>query len=138
MGVRKMPKATVGAIITKGRKPNLQILLTKRNIEPYENFWCLPGGHIDNGEKAIDAVVREVKEETGLCFNPQFFDYFDEILPAIGFYAVVMIYVGEAAGEIDIQEDEVADIRWFHLEEALKLDLAFEHNKVLKRYSEVS
>ena len=133
-----MPKATVGAIITKGHGLEQQILLTKRNIEPYKGYWCLPGGHIDEYEYAIDAVVREVKEETGLDFSPQFFHYFDEILPEIKFHAVVVIFTGEAEGDINIQEEEVADIKWFALKEALNLKLAFEHNKAIAHYSESS
>lgn len=63
------PRVTCGAIIEKKGK----ILLTKRNVEPYKNYWCLPGGHIEWGEKAEEAIRREVKEETGLDFKPKFF-----------------------------------------------------------------
>ena len=42
---------------------NGQILLC-RNVE--HGFWYLPGGHIDFGESARDALAREFIEETGL------------------------------------------------------------------------
>ena len=32
-------------------------------------FWCLPGGHIHLGEDSKSAVLREIKEEVGICFD---------------------------------------------------------------------
>lgn len=32
----------------------------------YVDLWSLPGGGVDHGETPVEAVVREVKEETGL------------------------------------------------------------------------
>ncbi|KNX39200.1 NUDIX hydrolase [Luteipulveratus halotolerans] len=33
-------------------------------------WWILPGGGIDPGESDLEAVLREVREETGLCLRP--------------------------------------------------------------------
>ena len=40
-----------------------RVLLTQRRDLP---FWCLPGGQLEAGETPMEAVVREVAEETGL------------------------------------------------------------------------
>lgn len=40
-----------------------RLLLTRRTDD---HRWCLPGGGIDAGEAVAEAIVREVKEETGL------------------------------------------------------------------------
>jgi len=42
------------------------IALVKRLKEPYAGRWAFPGGLINYGEETVKAVVREVKEETGL------------------------------------------------------------------------
>ncbi|MEL6520947.1 MAG: NUDIX domain-containing protein [Pseudomonadota bacterium] len=42
------------------------ILMIKRQKEPGRGLWALPGGHIDSGETALEAVVRELYEEAGL------------------------------------------------------------------------
>ncbi len=50
---------------------NHNILLMKRNKFGLQ-FYCLPGGGIDMGETADQAVVREIKEETSLkVANPR-------------------------------------------------------------------
>ena len=126
-----MPIATVAAIITN---KDGEILLTRRNIEPFKGQWCLPGGHIDENEKALDAVIREAKEETGLDFEAEFFVYADEIIPEYDWHAVVLVFAGKGRGELAAQEREVTEIDWFSLDEASSLPLAFVHNQILDEY----
>src|SRR5688572_23431427 len=129
-----MPNTTVAAIIN-GAEPNQRkILLTRRNHDPYNQFWCLPGGHIDRNEPAHAAVIREVREETGLDFAAQFFKYFDEIIPEHQIHAVVLVFTGQGLGQLRTQADEVSDIGWFTLSEAQALPLAFKHNEILAAY----
>lgn len=45
-----------------------QILLVERNYGP--NNWTTPGGRADPGESPLDALVREVEEETGYRISP--------------------------------------------------------------------
>ena len=56
------------------------------------------GGHIDRYEPAREAVIREVREETGLEFDGRFLGYVDEIIPERGLHAVAMVFGGGGSG----------------------------------------
>lgn len=46
------------------------LLLRRANyMKTFRGKWCLPGGHIDKGEESKDAIIRELKEETGIIIN---------------------------------------------------------------------
>lgn len=47
---------------------NGAVLLCHRHPdrEWYPNVWDVPGGHIDDGESPMDALVREIREELGI------------------------------------------------------------------------
>ncbi|HKN54020.1 MAG TPA: NUDIX domain-containing protein [Amycolatopsis sp.] len=47
-----------------------RLLLIKRANEPGRGRWSLPGGRVEPGETDAEAVVREVREETGLEVTP--------------------------------------------------------------------
>ncbi|MEI6757828.1 MAG: NUDIX hydrolase [Chlorobium sp.] len=132
-----MAKATVAAIITPDDERLDLILLTKRNVPPFKGQWCLPGGHIDDYETAEEAVVREVKEETGLLFRePVFLHFFNELFPEYHFHAVALAFYGKGIGSAELMPDEVEQISWVPLHEALALPLAFNHNQIVQLYAQ--
>ena len=57
----KRPVPAVGVICFRGD----EVLLIRRGTPPREGEWSLPGGHIEWGERAVDAALRELHEETG-------------------------------------------------------------------------
>jgi 8-oxo-dGTP diphosphatase len=58
----KSPSLAVDGVIIKEDR----ILLIKRKNEPYKDKWAIPGGFVEYGETTENAVLREIKEETGL------------------------------------------------------------------------
>lgn len=60
------PRVGVGAVMVhEGR-----VLLVKRGKEPLRGRWVVPGGTVEAGESLHDALVREVREETGITVRP--------------------------------------------------------------------
>ncbi len=61
MGRRESVELTVLCLIHRGQ----ELLLQNRVKEDWKGY-ALPGGHVEPGESFVDAVVREMREETGL------------------------------------------------------------------------
>ena len=132
-----MPKATVTAVVCPETGSPRTILLTRRNVSPFNGSWCLPGGHIDDYESATRAIQREVLEETGLGFETSAcLGWFEEIFPEHRFHAIVVAFSGTGTGSMHMQPEEVTEIGWFELDAALDMPLAFNHNLVLSRYAQ--
>ena len=61
------PKPTATAVCVDG---DGRVLLTRRAIEPNAGAWDLPGGFVDEHEHPLDALRRELREETGYEVEP--------------------------------------------------------------------
>ena len=99
----------MGAVIRddKGR-----LLLVKRGHEPGAGLWSLPGGRIEPGETDAEALVREMREETGLVIEPG--PLLGTVRRSAGNGAVLDIrdYAAIVTGGTLIPGDDAAGARW--------------------------
>jgi len=87
-------------MITKEDK----VLLQNRVKKDWKGY-TLPGGHIEPGESFVDAVIREMKEETGLTiYNPKLCGIKQFPIDG-GRYLVVLYKTDEFSGELISSEE---------------------------------
>src|SRR5215216_4573510 len=67
-GKHKNPIPAVDFLISKDN--NSKILLVRRKNDPFKGMLSIPGGFVNEGETAEDAMRREAKEETSLIVEP--------------------------------------------------------------------
>jgi len=65
--LNSQPIAAVAALVRRDER----ILLVKRRHPPNQDLWVLPGGKIQWGETAVQALEREIMEECGICIDIQ-------------------------------------------------------------------
>ena len=118
MSERRVP--CVGAIITGGGR----ILLIRRGHEPEAGRWSLPGGRIEAGETDQQALVREVREETGLEVAPGRLIGAVDRPAAGGRVLVISDYAATVTGGVLRAGDDADDARWFSVRELDSLPLS--------------
>lgn len=123
---QKSPVIAVDAVITLS---NESVVLVRRRYPPFQNHWALPGGMVEIGETVEEALMREVKEETGLSV---------ETIRLIGVFSnptrdprghVVSIafHVRRVKGELRISSETTEVKAFFTPPEKL----AFDHRQIL-------
>ena len=114
-----------GGVVVRSAADGQRFLVAQASRNP--DHWVLPKGHIDPGETAEEAAVREVREETGVVA---------EIVSELGVdsYSLpheevrALYYLMRFASEGPADEDRA--LRWLDLEEARRT-LSFEGARVL-------
>lgn len=98
-----------------------QVLLIKRGRQPRMGEWSLPGGRIEPGERAVDAALRELREETGVEAEILgLVDVVDGLFPEHGRHYVLIDYVARWMGGEPVAGDDAAEAAFMPVEEALR------------------
>ena len=130
MGKYRNPSLTTDIFIFDD---DLNFILIKRKNEPYKDYWALPGGFVDYGECVEDAAIREALEETSINV---------ELKELVGVYSdpsrdprghtVSITYTARGYMKKMNAADDACDICLFKQEDLEKINLAFDHAKIIK------
>ena len=103
-----------------------RLLLIRRANDPGSGQWSLPGGRVEPGESDETAVIRELREETGL-----------DVIPGTLIGTVtrgpfeIHDYACEIAGGVLTAGDDASDARWSDAADLAALEAAGELGDLL-------
>lgn len=99
---------------------NGRYLLQDRIKNDWKGY-TLPGGHIEPGESIVDAVIREMQEETGLTINHPHLCGVKQFPLEEGRYIVFLFETEEFEG--DLRSSEEGTMHWIDERELSKVNL---------------
>ena len=128
------PFVGVGALI----KRNDEILIVKRGNEPGKGLWSVPGGLVETGETLIEAVKREIKEETGLKIKVlKLIDVLENIVRdengKVRFHYVLIDFLAEPIGGKLTPRSDILDAKWVRISDLDKFKVTNTLRKLLKK-----
>jgi ADP-ribose pyrophosphatase YjhB (NUDIX family) len=119
---------------------NYKVLSIKRGRPPFVGMWANPGGNIDEGEKPLDAAVRELEEETNLVIDPGHFYYvgaFDKPYRDPRNKNCVSHAFVIVLDEIPVVKagDDATECTWNDVsyDGDVTVDMAFDHSEIIKK-----
>lgn len=112
---REYPRAPifgVGAVIMH----NSRVLVARRAHPPLKGHWTLPGGAVELGETTVEAIVREVAEETGLIVDPialvEVVDRIDRDGSRIRFHYIIVDFLCHVTGGVLRAASDADGVEW--------------------------
>lgn len=127
-------KVAVDAVVFGYEQKQLFVLLIKRGVEPFKDFWALPGGLVKDNESLENAVQRELSEETGVSI-----DYLEQLysfgapqrdprsrVVSVSYFGLVRPNHFKLNAATDAIE-----AKWFSIDELP--ELAFDHKEIFTK-----
>lgn len=102
------------------------LFLNRPQHKPEGGTWGVPAGKVDSGETALQAMIRELWEETGLHVEPEKFEYLTKVYvtyPEYHFvYHMFRLRLNEKP-DIVLREEEHEGFQWIAPQHAVNLPL---------------
>lgn len=118
---------------------NKEILIQKRanNLKENSDKWdAAVAGHALAGENSLDACVRETKEEIGINTKKEDFKFIAQWINKKGWELaqIYLLTLNISKDEMELQKEEVAEIKWVTFEEFSNLLYSNKFAKFPKGY----
>ena len=102
------------------------------------NYWGFPKGHAEEGETAVEAAFRELKEETNLdvidCLTVDpFIEQYQFAIKGLPILKRVSYFAAIVSGSVKLQNLEIQDGAWFSFHEAIERITHQEGKAILMR-----
>ncbi|WP_183252367.1 NUDIX hydrolase [Brevundimonas basaltis] len=108
------PVPCVGVVCLRGD----DVLLIRRGRAPMAGAWSLPGGRMEPGERATEAALRELREETGVEAEiTGLIDVVDGIFPEAGRHYVLVDYAARWLSGEPTAGDDALEARFVPLDQ---------------------
>lgn len=123
-----MDETSAGGLVIKVKEGIPWVAVIARQNRSGQIEWCLPKGHLERGESAEEAAVREISEETGitgrmvtgLASIDYWFSSGDRRVHKVVHHYLLEYLRGEVTVEND-PDHEAVDAAWFPLREVSKM-----------------
>ena len=106
------PVVGVGGVVVRDGRA----LLVRRGKPPLYGRWVVPGGTVELGETLEEALVREVREETGLEVEPievlTVFDRIERDAAGVAYHYVIVDYLCRWRSGAAAAASDALDVAW--------------------------
>ena len=110
-----------------------RVLLQNRVKKDWQGY-TLPGGHVERGESFVDAVVREMKEETGLTIEKPRMVGIKQFPIDGGRYIVLLFEATQFTGEVVSSEE--GEMTWVDRAELANIPAVDDLQELLKVFDD--
>ncbi len=126
----KTHEITVDTVILTLKNDSLQVLLVKRENEPFKGKWAIPGGYVRMSENLDDAAMRVLKEKTNVdnIYLEQLYTFGDPLRHPVA-RVITCAYFALIRAE-DVNVVAADDVAWHKVDDLPPL--AFDHKEIIQ------